>query len=252
MHTDAHIHLFDLHEAVSPEPELVPDSLVCASAHSPQEFLWQENFARAMPGRVFLSFGIHPQDPRSDTIDFIESLIAERRIAAIGECGFDLFNEAFRARREEQRTAWDVQLAAAESSGLPLVVHCRKALSLLFADTRRLKRVGAVVFHGWEGSAREAQSFLDRGVNAWFCVGKGILRGDKSLLDTVRRLPVGRLLTETDAPYMAGRGERFTLPSEVIAVAERAAEVSNVPYSEFNATVARSFISVFGSAQATR
>lgn len=245
MYTDAHIHLFDFFTASGQEPAIDDDMLLCASAHDRDEFLWQEAFALRHPGRILLSFGIHPQEPAKDEWVFIEDLVQSNRIAAIGECGFDAFNPAFRARMDEQRESWDFQLSLAVDSGLPLVVHCRKALDRIFADTKRLKKVSAVAFHGWSGSVREAESLFDRGVNAFFCAGKGLLRGDKSLAETVASLPAGRILTETDAPYMQSKGERYSVPADIRLVVERVTALRNEPQAEVLDSLEKNFRSFF-------
>lgn len=265
MLTDAHIHLFDL-DAVSRGTAALPiDVMACASAHAIDEFLWQEAFARAREaasresrtndlhsngsgpvGRVVLSFGVHPQLPDPEGLRVLETLASEGRIAAVGECGFDLFTGEFARRLDDQKRAWDAQLSIASDAGLPLVVHCRKALHLVFADTARLRRLKAVVFHGWPGSAREAESMLGRGVNAFFCAGKSLLSGDRSLVGTVRALPVGRILTETDAPYMKAFGEAWTDPASIAEIATRAAEISGTPTDAFESAAETSFRVVFG------
>jgi TatD DNase family protein len=228
-------------------PEIGPEAIVCASAHAKDEFLWQERFAGANSGRVWLSFGIHPQEPVDDEREFLAGLAASRRIAAIGECGFDLFTPDFARRLDEQKSVWDFQLELAAENGLPLVVHCRKALHLVFADTKRLKRLPAVIFHGWPGSLREAESLLGRGVNGFFCAGKALLRGDRSLRETVAGLPSERLLTETDAPWMAGRGEPYSLPSDIAAVTAAAASLAGMDAAAFAERVDINFRMAFGT-----
>lgn len=249
MLTDAHIHLFDLDVLSRGRSALPPFVMACASAHARDEFMWQENAARGRDrtaARVVLSFGVHPQKPEPDGIDFLESLVADARVSAVGECGFDLFTKGFARTLEDQKMAWDAQVSIAEGSGLPLVVHCRKALHLIFADTARLRRVKAVVFHGWPGSAREAESMLSRGVNAYFCAGKSLLRGDRSLVETLRAIPTNRVLTETDAPYMKSAGEEWTDPGSIADIAARAAEISGVDRLAFEGMVEFSFRYVFG------
>lgn len=250
MTTDAHIHLYDFFYASGTVPELTPGAVVCATAHEREEFLWQERFAEANPGRVWLSFGIHPQEPVDGERAFLAELASARRIAAIGECGFDLFTPDFARRLDEQKLVWDFQLGLAADCRLPLVVHCRKALHLLFADTKRLKRLPAVVFHGWPGSSREAESMLDRGVNGFFCAGKALLRGDRSLRETVAALPGERLLTETDAPWMAGRGEAYSVPADIAAVTAAAASVAGMDAAAFAERVRANFRMAFGDCPA--
>lgn len=250
MTSDAHIHLYDFFRASGIMPEIGSEAIVCASAHEKDEFLWQEKLAGANPGRIWLSFGIHPQDPVSDERDFLAELAASRRIAAIGECGFDLFTPDFARRLDEQKSVWDFQLELAIAYSLPLVVHCRKALHLVFADTKRLKRLPAVVFHGWPGSLREAESMLGRGVNGFFCAGKALLRGDRSLRETVTGLSPERLLTETDAPWMAGRGETYSVPADIETVTATAALLAGMNATSFAERTSANFRMAFGDCPA--
>lgn len=246
MLTDAHIHLFDLNEVSRGLSGLPPGVMACASAHSRPEFAWQEERAREAAGRIVLSFGIHPQNPVPDEISFLESLVRDGRIEAIGECGFDLFTADFTQLVDDQKKVWDAQISIAEQSHLPVIVHCRKALQFVFADTSRLRRLKAVVFHGWPGSAREATSMLDRGVNAFFCAGKSLLKGDRSLVDTIRALSPNRILTETDAPYMKSRGEDWNDPRSIGEITARAADIAGVERDAFETVVESSFRTVFG------
>jgi len=246
MYTDSHVHLYDLFCRTGDIPFLDPDMRVCASAHDRDEFLWQEAFARSNPGRVWLSFGIHPQKSERLEVPFLEELVRARRIQAIGECGFDLFDETFRQTAREQAEVWEIQLELALLADLPLVIHARKAMHLVFADTFRLKRLRAVVFHGWPGSAVEAESLLKRGVNAWFSAGKGLLRGDRSLIETVRMLPAARLLSETDAPYMQCKGEPFSVPGDIRSVVAALARIRKCGETELAGILSRSFTEVFG------
>ena len=252
MYSDAHLHLYDYFTARRGKFELPPDITVCASAYDPEEFIWQEAFSRQFSERVFLSFGIHPQvfasgNSGSDSVEFLKKLLDEKRIVAIGECGFDLYDRTFRATLEEQRRVWDIQVDAALRLELPLIIHCRKALHLLFADSRRLKEIKAVIFHGWPGSLREAESFLNRGVNAFFCAGKGLLRGDKSLMETIAGLPANRILTETDAPYMKLRGEPFSSPDDIRKVAAAVARLRGCTEIEVVESAYAVFMSLFAT-----
>jgi len=243
---DAHIHLFDLHKVSGIRPVLPPDVRLCASSHSEAEFIWQEEYARSHPAQVVLSFGIHPQRAEPDALPFLETLVREKRIQAIGECGFDLFDASFRETEKAQKLMWDIQLDMAIASCLPLVIHCRKALPLIFADSKKLKRVSAVVFHGWPGSLGEAESLLARGINARFSVGKGLLRGDRSLRETVAGIPLSRLLTETDAPYMTLRGQSWSEIGDIRSVALASAALRGMPADGFLEEVEKNFIDVFG------
>ncbi len=247
MHSDAHIHLYDLFNATGELPVPLPGSTVVASSHAEREFEWQESFATAWRGQILLSFGIHPQEPSLARLPFLERLVSEQRIVAIGECGFDLFDGKFRAMLDDQLRAWDAELSIARDAGLPLVVHCRKALDRVFADAKRLKEASAVVFHGWPGSAREARSLVDRGINAYFSCGKGLLRGDRSLRETAATMDLGRILTETDAPWMTLKGESVSTPADIRAVTAELASIRGIGREETEVAVYGNFMAVFGA-----
>ena len=177
---------------------------------------------------VLFSFGIHPQNPVTDEAEFLYRLLETRQIQAIGECGFDLFNDEYKQLLPMQQTVWDMQLRWAQEFQLPVVIHCRKALPLIFDSVPRLKKLPAIIFHGWGGSPQEATSFLKKGVNAYFSLGKAVLRGQKSVCAMAASFDSTRLLTETDAPYMRLRAEPYSHPRDIIAVT---AQCANLRYN---------------------
>ena len=178
---------------------------------------------------ALFSFGIHPQNPVMDEAEFLYGLLENKQIQAIGECGFDLFDASFKELRPQQLKVWQMQVQWAAQFQLPLVIHCRKALPLLFAEIPRLKKVPAVIFHGWGGSPQEATSFLKKGVNAYFSLGKAVLRGQKSVCAMAATFDIRRLLTETDAPYMRLKAESFSHPCDIIAVTTLCTALRSAP-----------------------
>ena len=125
---DAHFHYF-----YSKNFGIPANYYGCSCAHSPEE--WQVQLESA-PDNVILSYGIHPQscgysDLRSNA-DFLEGLLQEKKLSAIGEAGFDFFTQEFIDHQNEQESAWNIQLELALKYKMPLVVHCRKANHKLF------------------------------------------------------------------------------------------------------------------------
>ena len=177
---------------------------------------------------ILFSFGIHPQNPVTDEAEFLYRLLETQEIQAIGECGFDLFNDEYKRLLPMQQTVWDMQLRWAQEFQLPVVIHCRKALPLIFDSVPRLKELPAVIFHGWGGSPQEATAFLKKGVNAYFSLGKAVLRGQKSVCAMAASFDSTRLLTETDAPYMRLKAEPYSHPRDIIAVT---AQCANLRYT---------------------
>ncbi|UTC66221.1 MULTISPECIES: TatD family hydrolase [unclassified Treponema] len=232
MYTDAHVHILDtIEESASQNIEnsisktFDEEIFFCASANEAARFEVQKKLCRENSEHFILSFGIHPQCPIENEIPYLEKLINSKKIAAIGECGFDLFDEHYRSILDEQKKVWKIQLDFALKSGLPIIVHCRKGMHLIFDDVKTLKKINAVIFHGWAGSANEARSLLKKGVNAYFCIGKGLLRGQKAQIETAANLEKKRILTETDAPYMSLKEEKFSLPADIKRVFSMLAEI---------------------------
>lgn len=247
MYTDAHIHLKDYADISGIEPQM-GQTKVCASSHNKDEFLYQEQFSFKYTDQVLVTFGIHPQSIRTahnSELAFLEELILAKRIAAIGEIGFDLYSSEFSVHEKAQKELWNIQLELAIAAELPVVIHCRKALHHFFADSKRLSLLPAVIFHGWPGSAVEAQSFLSRGLHAYFCAGKALLRGDRSLRETISAIPLSRILTETDAPYMTLKGESYSSPSDIAAVSSAAASLKNLSLEDFCHSVKENFNRAF-------
>ena len=248
MYVDAHLHIADYNDCCTEEEiqeQLAPQTALCCSAHDHTEYERHRLFQRShvysssndndvgsteysfnYPPMLF-SFGIHPQLPVTDEADFLYHLLETKQIQAIGECGFDLFNDTYKRTLPEQQKVWQMQIQWAQKFQIPIVIHCRKALPLIFADTVQLKKLPAVIFHGWGGNLQEAAAFLKKGVNAYFSIGKAVLRGQKSVCSMAASFDINRLLTETDAPYMRLKSEHFSHPSDIIAVTAQCAYLRN-------------------------
>ncbi|MCR5289496.1 MAG: TatD family hydrolase [Treponema sp.] len=224
MFCDAHFHIVpsqaacpsfidDLHHEFAAE-----SYCACTCAHDTQEFEQQKKLARAMQNMslsIKQSFGIHPQMPLLDNVTFLDMLLQQNCIDAIGEMGFDLYTSEFKMHLEEQKKAWHIQLELALHYRKPIIVHCRKGLDYLFADKKQLKKVPAVLFHSFPAGPREALSLLQQGINGYFSFGKQILNGNKKAIACVTALPEQRLLLETDAPYQTLKNESATHPTEI-------------------------------------
>ena len=250
---DAHFHLVQCNEYRCSVPDLkLPDEyFACACAHYVDEFLLQERACRQLAGRgnlhIARSFGMHPQEPLVENADFLEHLLKEGRIDAIGEAGFDLFTQAFKADLVRQKEAWRIQLELAAAYQKPLVVHCRKGIDYIFADIKRLKAAPAVLFHSFFGSMREAASLLAKDLNAYFSFGKQILNGNKKTISCVCALPLNRLLLETDAPFQTLKGESFTAPDEIMRIyrAAYALRPDGITEAQFSAALKANFLNLY-------
>lgn len=200
---------------------------------------------RKYPEIITASFGIHPQNPDSSYISFLETLLEENRIQAVGEAGFDLYEPRFCAQEKEQLLVWNVQTELAARYNKPLIVHCRRAMPYLFRDSKQLSRLSTVVFHSWPGSAVEAFSLLKRGVHAYFVIGKQVLNGNKRALVSAQQLPLEMLLAETDAPYQTLKGQTETPSEDICAVYRKIADLRGMELAELTKQIYCNFVRAF-------
>ncbi len=166
--------------------------------------------AEAHP-EVYAVVGVHPVDAgrgnwRDSDIDWIRDLARHDRVVAIGEAGLDYFHE--RPTPEDQPRAFRAQGALAADLGLPLVVHTRDAADDTMVILRDLG-LRDVVLHCFS-----IPQYLDEALERGWTIsiaGPVTFPRNTELRDAVTRVPAGRLLVETDAPYLAPvpmRGKR--------------------------------------------
>lgn len=168
------------------------------------------DLARAWPGRLYATAGVHPHDAKrcdTETIPALRALAERPEVRAIGECGLD-FNRDF-SPRAEQVACFQNQVALAVELGMPLFLHERDAHSVFLAvlDAHG-DRLPAAVVHCFTGSSAELEAYLERdlyiGITGWICDERRGLH----LRELVGRIPSDRLLVETDAPFLLPRDLR--------------------------------------------
>jgi TatD DNase family protein len=260
MASDAHAHPRDLLERFpGAEEERRRLGAACAAAAwNLRDFEDHEELARkaradgAAP--LVLCFAVHPQLPavpagQEDVWRHaadLGKLAAEGRIQAVGETGFDLFNQGYRDTEALQEELFRAHLEIGERYGLPLVLHIRRAMHKVFAHARALKKLPALVFHSYSGTAAEGEALLKRGINAWFSFGAAILLNHKTAMNACARLPRDRLLLETDAPYQPLRGAPFSRWADLPAILSGAAGLRGEDEEELEAAVDGNWKRAFG------
>src|SRR5262245_44942313 len=191
--------------------------------------------AEAYPG-VFSSVGTHPHYAHTEldiAVEEIVQLSEHPKIVAIGEAGLDYFYD--NSPREAQMQGFRNHIAAAQETGLPLVIHARDADDDIAATLEEAmgRRPFAAVLHCFTGGPQLARRALDIGLYISF---SGILTFRKSdvLREIAAGVPLDRLLVETDAPYLAPgryRGKRNE-PAYVVETAKELAKVKGIPAAE--------------------
>lgn len=192
--------------------------------------------------------GLHPQHANEwspATTDLLMELIRSTAPVAIGEVGLDYFRDG--PSPQVQHDAFTEQLALAKQLELPIVIHQRAAEADLIAILSSRRLPGQVLLHSFEGTNRLADLVNDRG----FYVGVGGLAtraGSHALRQTLRTIPLNRVMLETDSPYLAPAGckDRRNTPANTPLIAERLAALWDVDESTFATATSRNAERLFG------
>ena len=201
---------------------------------------------------VFASVGVHPDHEagHEPSVDELVELARHSRVVAIGETGLDYY----RLKREEvewQRARFRTHIRAARIAGKPLIIHTRNAAAdtLSIMAEERADQAGGVM-HCFTESWEVAEVAMAMGFYISFS-GIVSFKSAKDLKEVARRVPLERMLVETDSPYLAPmphRGKRNE-PAFVRHVAEEIARLRNIPLEQVAFETTRNFFTLFASAK---
>jgi TatD DNase family protein len=201
---------------------------------------------------VFYAAGTHPMSAAEEplaTVDELVALAAHPKFVGIGETGLDYHYTAESA--EVQKQSLSIHIAAAQETGLPLIIHARAAdedMARILTEEFRNAPYSCVM-HCFSSGAGLARAALDLG---FYLSMSGIAAFPKSqaLRDIFAAAPVDRILAETDAPYLAPpphRGRRNE-PAFTVHTAQKGAEVFGMDWPEFAAQLEANFERLFPKA----
>lgn len=203
---------------------------------------------------VWAAVGIHPTDDdvASARVDALEALLTSPKVVAIGETGLDFFHLPADDDPQLQIDVFGQHILLAQQRHLPLIVHCRDKNGTFDAYDQVLTiltrhQVQRFVMHCFSGTWDYAQRFLDLGGMLSFT---GIITFPKSetMQDVVRRVPLERMMVETDAPFLSPvpfRGQRCE-PAYVQYVADKAAELRGITVDELVTATTANAVTFFG------
>lgn len=209
---------------------------------------WSRVLALAETHRnLFATVGVHPEyaDALEPDVDTLVRHATHPKVIAIGETGLDY--HWHQDAPEWQRARFRTHIQAARAAGKPLVVHTRNAA----ADTLRLMReegaeaVGGIM-HCFTESWPVAEAALELGFHISFS-GIVTFRNARELRDVAVRVPLDRLLVETDAPYLAPmpyRGKR-NQPAYVRHVADEIARLRGLAPEALAEATTTNFLNLF-------
>ena len=250
---DTHTHLYD--EAFGADADkaveracavgvdrmILPD--ICSSSR--REMF---DLAGRHPGVLFPCLGLHPTEIDGNWEAELEALgeWKDREIKAIGEIGLDLYwSREFAAQQAE---AFRRQLEMAHRVDLPVIIHSRNAAEPLLDILKNCRLSGLRgVFHAYSGSLESWRELSRTG--DWMVGIGGVLTFRKaSIAETVKSIPLERIVLETDSPYLTPvphRGERNE-SSYIPLIASALAGILGLPLEEVAATTSSNAEKLFG------
>jgi len=208
--------------------------------------------AEAHPN-VWCSLGVHPHEAAEEGVDAPDRLIelsAHPRVVGIGETGLDYYYE--HSPRQAQQTSFRAHIAAARTTGLPLIVHTRDAdddtMDILEEEHARGHVSGLI--HCFSASSELAERALKIGFYLSFS-GIVTFRRAEAVQAIAKVTPLERLLVETDAPYLAPtphRGKRNE-PAYVRDTAAFVAKLRQTTFDELAEATTDNFYRLFAKAE---
>ena len=185
---------------------------------------------------VYASVGTHPdsaQEVNEEVLEQYRQMAQHPKVLAIGEIGLDYYYETI--PRETQQKAFRMQMELARELKMPVIIHERDAHDDGMRIVKEFKDVTGV-FHCYSGSAEMARQLVNMG---WYIGFTGVLtfKNARKAVETAQRIPLDRIVLETDCPFMAPepfRGKRND-SGYLYRMAEKLAEIRGISVEEVHA-----------------
>jgi len=203
---------------------------------------------------IYASVGVHPdyEDTPEPSVDDLCRLAQQPKVVAIGETGLDYYR--LTGDLDWQRRRFRTHIRAARQCGKPLVIHTRSAADDTLSIMREegADRAGGVM-HCFTETWEVAAAALELGFHISFS-GIVTFKNALAIKDVARRVPLERMLIETDSPYLAPvpfRG-KLNQPAYVRHVAEEIARLRGIPVEAVAAATSANFFQLFGISNAVQ
>lgn len=177
----------------------------------------------------YAAVGVHPHETENMTesdVEVLRKCCKYEKVVAIGEIGLDYYYDG--AFKDIQKKWFRRQLELAKELDLPVVIHSREASKDCF-DIIKESGVRKGVIHSFSGSSETALDYIDMG----FYIGVGgivTFNNAKKLVKVVEDIPLERILTETDSPYLSpvpNRGKRNN-SQNIKYIVEKIAQIKQI------------------------
>lgn len=195
----------------------------------------------------FASVGVHPdyEDIEEPTVEELVRLAQHPKVVAIGETGLDYFR--LKGDLEWQRERFRIHIRAAIESGKPLIIHTRQAVddTLRIMKEEGVEQIGGVL-HCFTESLAMAEAAIEMGFYISFS-GIVTFKNARDLKEVAKRVPLERILIETDSPYLAPvpfRG-KTNEPAYVKHVGKEIAKLREIDFEHVAAATTKNFFDLF-------
>ena len=198
--------------------------------------------------------GVHPHLAKTaGDVRWLAPLARDERVVAVGECGLDYHYDF--SPRDVQREVFARQLDLAGELRLPVIIHCRESEDDVIEHLRRhYSRQRRAVVHCFTGTFEFGKALVDE-FDVYLGIGGAVtFKKAQALHDAVSRLPLDRLVLETDCPYMTPAPHRGTRnePAYVALTAARVADLRGTTVDEIVAATTANAHRLFPSLSGSR
>lgn len=199
---------------------------------------------------VYTASGAHPHEAKEYaeiTVDDIVKAADNDKVIAIGEAGLDYFYDF--APKELQIELFEKNIKASQITGKPLIIHNRESDDDMIDLLKKAydKKEFKAIVHCYSSTWRLAEEALKMG---FYVSASGIITFNKSqdIRDNFAKIPLDRLLVETDAPYLAPVPKRGKInePANVVFTAQKLAEIKNISFDKMAEITMQNFKRLFG------
>jgi TatD DNase family protein len=216
---------------------------------------WSASVAATEP-RLLAAVAIHPNEAaRYESkaaldldIDGIAELASQERVRAIGETGLDFFRTESEQGKSFQQYSFERHIQIAKDFNLALQIHDRDAHQQVVETLLQLGAPSKVVFHCYSGDLELAKICSEHGWYTSFA-GNITIKRNQNLRDSLKYMPVDKILVETDAPFLTPeplRG-RPNAPYLVPITVRFMAEELDMDADELSGQLAKNTVAVYGS-----
>ena len=197
------------------------------------------DLAARHPEMLFPLAGLHPTSVYENyktELAQVEKALGNHTFYGIGECGIDLYWD--KSYYREQIKAFEHQLGIAKETGLPVIIHSRDSLEVIFEVLKKHPYTRGIL-HCFPGNAAEARQAIDMG----YLLGiGGVVTFKKSqMADTLREIGPANIVLETDSPYRGKRNESSYIP----LIAQKIAELTGLETKKIEEITTQNALNLF-------